>query len=158
MRVLWGEDSTNHSVPALFSLFCVWWWLARMHHWPVPLFRPGSIHSSSVSWGECEQAFADKLCVSLFHQKIPTLSLYSPFWLCGVMGACMVRCTLPFLILAEWLGSFMFHWETTWMEQILNKSQHSKLTECGGENSPTTPASEWICIIPIMSLVHCQLS
>ena len=32
----------------------------------IPLFRPGSVHSSSVSWGDCGQAFPDRLRVNSF--------------------------------------------------------------------------------------------
>ena len=31
----------------------------------IPLFRPGSVHSVSLSW-DCGQVFPDELCMSLF--------------------------------------------------------------------------------------------
>ena len=35
------------------------------------LFRPGSVHSGSASWDDCDRAFSDKLCESSFPDRIP---------------------------------------------------------------------------------------
>ena len=100
-------------------------------HKLIALFRPGSVHSGSASWDDCDQVFPDELRVSSF-PDIPTLCLDSsiviPFWLQLVKGVCMVRCNLPPTLLAEWLGSFMCHCGNTGVERTPNKSWHTKLT------------------------------
>ena len=35
----------------------------------IPLFRPGSVHSGSVSWDDCDRVFADELYVSSFPER-----------------------------------------------------------------------------------------
>ena len=44
-------------------------------HPPIPLFRPGSVHSGSASWDDCGQVFPDELRVNLFSLVInsPTM-------------------------------------------------------------------------------------
>ena len=37
----------------------------------IPLFRPGSVPSDSVSWDDCDWVFPDKLRVSLFPNRFP---------------------------------------------------------------------------------------
>ena len=37
----------------------------------IPLFRPGSVHSGSVSRDNCDQVFLDKLCVSSSSGRLP---------------------------------------------------------------------------------------
>ena len=70
-------------------------------------------------------------------------SLTSCLWVCFWVGPhtmpgqqhsqptldfiCMFRCNLPPALLAEWLGSFMCRCSNTGVEQIPNKSQHTKL-------------------------------
>ena len=80
----------------------------------IPLFRPGSVHSGSVSWDNCDREFPDEVRVSSF--PIPTLcldsSIVSPLRLQWVKGVCVFRCNLPPALLAEWPGSFTCHWVT----------------------------------------------
>ena len=38
---------------------------------PIPLFRPGSVHSGSVNWDDCDWVFPDKLCVRLLPDRFP---------------------------------------------------------------------------------------
>ena len=45
---IWGKGSTIRSPPALFFSFFLK--VKISWHTPLPFFRPGSIHSSSVSW------------------------------------------------------------------------------------------------------------
>ena len=65
------------------------WQVTPKHPWPnevrvkisshtvllFPLFRPRSVHGGWASRDYCEQAFPDKLHVSLFLWEIPTLRL-----------------------------------------------------------------------------------
>ena len=37
----------------------------------IPLFRPGSVHSGSASWDDCDRVFPDELRVSLFPDRFP---------------------------------------------------------------------------------------
>ena len=37
----------------------------------IPLFRPGSVHSGSASWDDCDQMFPDELRVSSFPGRFP---------------------------------------------------------------------------------------
>ena len=37
----------------------------------IPLFRPGSVHSGSASWDECDWVFPDDLHVSSFPDRFP---------------------------------------------------------------------------------------
>ena len=98
----------------------------------IPLFTPGLVHSSSVSWDDCDRVFPDELCVSSFPDRVSTLcldsSIVSPLWLRWVKGVCMFRCNLPPALLAEWPGYFTCHCSNTWVERTPNKSQHTKLT------------------------------
>ena len=43
-------------------------------HTLFPLFRPGSVHSGSVSWDDCGQVFPDKLHVGSFLDRFPHLA------------------------------------------------------------------------------------
>ena len=90
---------------------------------------PGSVHSGSASWDNCDQVFPDELCVSSF---VLTLCLdsgiVSPLGLCWVKGVCVFRCNLPPALLAEWQRSFTCHCVNRGVEWTLNKSQHAKLT------------------------------
>ena len=54
--------------------------------------------------------------------------MVSPLWFHKVKGACMFRCNLPPVLLAEWSGSFMCHCCNRGVEWTLNKSQYTKLT------------------------------
>ena len=56
---------------------------------PIPLFRPGSVHSGSVSLDDCGWAFPVELQVSWFSWWVPTLcldSIVSGLQLCWVRG------------------------------------------------------------------------
>ena len=83
----------------------------------IPLFWPGSVHSGSVSWDNCDQEFPDGLRVSSF-----------PLRLRCAKGACLLRCNLPPALLAKWPGSFTCHCSNMGVERTPNKSQHTKLT------------------------------
>ena len=72
-------------IPFFFSQFMVWWWLlpcwwgfGKNVQWFIPrlrllitLFRPGSVHSGSVSRDDCGLAFADELSVNSFPHSFP---------------------------------------------------------------------------------------
>ena len=40
-------------------------------HKLLPLFRPGSVHSGSASWDDCDRVFPDELRVSSFPERFP---------------------------------------------------------------------------------------
>ena len=53
----------------------------------IPLFRPGSVHSGSASWDDCDQVFLDELCVSLFPDRyyawtVPTSTSFGQSCMC----------------------------------------------------------------------------
>ena len=61
-----GECSTIYSQPVLFfSSFLV----EISSHTLIPLFRPGSVHSDSASWDDCDRVFPNNLCVSSFPDR-----------------------------------------------------------------------------------------
>ena len=62
MVVAFREGSTNHSPPAHFC--CLLVLVEISSHEPISLFLPGSVHSSSASWDDCERSFPDQLRVS----------------------------------------------------------------------------------------------
>ena len=65
-----GECLTIHSPPALFfSSFQVKISLRTL----IPLFRPGSVHSGSGSWDDCDRVFPDELHVSSFPDRSHTM-------------------------------------------------------------------------------------
>ena len=76
--------------------------------------------------------FPDKMRVSSFRKKVPTLcpdsSLVSPLRLGSVKGVCVFKCNLPPVLLAERPGSFTCHCGNTGVERTPDKSQHTKLT------------------------------
>ena len=43
----------------------------------IPLFRPGSVHSGSASWGDCVRVFPDELRVSSFPDRFPHSACHS---------------------------------------------------------------------------------
>ena len=125
----------------------------------IPLFMPGSVHSGSASWDDCDRVFPDELHMSSFPVTfphyvpsraacelvscyLPTLcldsSIVSPLQLHWVKGVCMFRCNLPPALLAEWSGSFTCHCSDMGVEQIPNGESAHK-ADSGKENSPTTP-------------------
>ena len=92
---------------------------------------PASVQSGSASWDNCGQTFPDKLCVSLFLDRLPHYAwttAYSALWLQWIRAVCVFRCSLPPALLAEWLGSFTHHCRNTGVARTPNKSQHTKLT------------------------------
>ena len=151
-----GECSTFHSQSVCFFLFC-FLKVEISSRTLIVHFRPGSVHSGSVSWDDCDRVFSDELRVSSFLGKfphyawtaVPTLCLdsgiVSPLWLHWVKGGCTFRCNLPPVLefWAKWPGSFMCHCSNTGMEWTPDESQHTKMT--GEENSPAAPAGIWTC-------------
>ena len=62
------ECTTIHSLPALFFFFLE----VEISSWTlIPLFRPGLVHSGSVSWDNCGQTFPEKLRVSSSPDRFP---------------------------------------------------------------------------------------
>ena len=76
----------------------------------IPLFRPESVHSGSVSWDDCGWVIPDKLPYKLVCWQVPILCLdsgiVSQIWLHWVKSVCVFRWNLPPALLAEWPGSF----------------------------------------------------
>ena len=121
-----GDCSTIYSPPALF-------FIAEISSPAlILLFRPGSVHSGSASWDDCDRVFHDELRVSSFPDKVPALCLDSgvvgPLRLRWAKSVCTFRCNLPPALLAEWPGSFTCHCSNPDLEWTPNKSQHAKLT------------------------------
>ena len=56
-RIL-GECSTIHSLPVLLPLFFLL--VESSSYTLIPLFTPGSVHSSSASWDDCGQVFPNE--------------------------------------------------------------------------------------------------
>ena len=92
----------------------------------ISLFRPGWIHSGSVSWVDCGRSFPDKLRVSSFLGRFPHYAC-SPLWLHWVKGVCVFKFNLQPAFLAEWPGSFTCHCSHLGMEQTPNESQPTRL-------------------------------
>ena len=94
----------------------------------IQLFGPGSVHSGSPSWVDCDRVFPDELRVSSFPDRFPHSSIISPFWLCWVKGVCVFWCNLPPALLAEWLGCFKCHCgNTEWNRHWVRVSTKSHL-------------------------------
>ena len=104
---IFGEYSTIHSPPALFSFK-----VESSSHTLIPRFRPGSVHSGSASWHDCGRVFPNKLRVSSLPDRYPHYGLdngiVSSLRLCWDK-VCVFRCNLPPACLAEWSGSFTCH-------------------------------------------------
>ena len=64
VRIL-GECLTVHSMSVLFFKMEI------SSRTLIPLFRPWSVCSGSVSWDDCGRMFPDKLCVSSFPDRFP---------------------------------------------------------------------------------------
>ena len=68
----------------------------------IPLFRPGPLHSGSVSWDDCDWVFPDKLRVSSFPDRLrhyartAAQSAHSDFVGCRVYACLGVNCHLHF--------------------------------------------------------------
>ena len=118
----------------------------------IPHFRPGSVHSGSASWDDCDRVFPDELCLSLFPDRVPTLCMHSivrPLLLRWVKGVCVFRCNLPPAFLAEWLESFTCHCDNTgWNGHQIRVSTQSWLwrrnfshCSCRDLNSVLLPTS-----------------
>ena len=125
---IFGECSTIHSPSSLFFFFLV----ETSSRTLIKLSRPGSVHSGSASWDDCDRLFPDELLVSSFPDRFPTLwldsGIISPFRLRWVKGVCLFRWNLQLALLAQWPGSFTCHCGNTGVEWNPNKSQHTNLT------------------------------
>ena len=129
------KDSRTHSRPKISSRAL------------NPFFGPGSVHSGSASWGDCERMFPGWLRVSSLPWLVPKQSLdstVSPLWRGWVKGVYVFSCIRPPALLEEWPGSFMCHCGSTGVERIPNKSQHRKLTLEKKILSPPPPHSCWV--------------
>ena len=130
-------------IPCLCSFFSFFFLVEISSHTLIPLYRPGSVHSGSASWDDCEQVFPDDLRVSLFPDSFPhytwTSSRVSPLRLCWVKGVFMFMCNLPPALLADWLWSFTRHCDNMRVEWTPNKESAHKV-DSGEGNSPTAPA------------------
>ena len=71
----------------------------------IPLFTPGSVHSSSAGWDDCG-VFPEESCVSSFPDRFPNRGVFSALRLRWVKDVCVFRCILPRALLAEWPRSF----------------------------------------------------
>ena len=92
---------------------------------------PGSVHSGSATWDDCDWVFLEELRVSSFLDRFPhytCTAAVSPLRLRWVKGVCVFRCNPPSALLAEWPGSFTCHCGNTGVERTPSKSQHTKLT------------------------------
>ena len=69
------KDSFPARTSCFFTLFS--FKVEISSHTPIPLYGPGSIHSGSASWDDCEQVFPDDLHVSPFSGQASTLCLNS---------------------------------------------------------------------------------
>ena len=126
-----GEETTIRSVPALLFVVVVVCFEVDMNSLtPIPLFRPGSVHSDSSTWDDCGQVCPDKLCVGSFPWKVSTPSLDSivhPLRLCWVICICVLISNRLPAFFAEWPVSFSCQCgNVEWNGH--NKSQHRKLT------------------------------
>ena len=73
---IWGECSTTDSPPMLFFFLLVVFFLSIYGDRScalIPLFKPGSVHSGSVSRDNCGRVFLDELHVSSFHDSSHTI-------------------------------------------------------------------------------------
>ena len=64
-----GEGSTIHSSPVLFFFF--FFEVEISSRTLIPLFMPGSVHSSSASLNDCVRVLPDDLRVSSFPDRFP---------------------------------------------------------------------------------------
>ena len=103
-RIL-GECLTIHSPPALFLFGVGFFFFLIVEislHTLIPLFRPGSVHSGSMSWDDCVWVFPDKLRVNSFPDRFPhyawlaALSAHSDFIGSRVYVCLGVTCHLHF--------------------------------------------------------------
>ena len=60
----------NHPFPACIFFF-FFFKVEISSHTLIPLFMPGSVHSSSASWDDCGRMFPDKLHMSSFPDRFP---------------------------------------------------------------------------------------
>ena len=133
----------------------------------IPLFRPGSIRSGSVSWDDCCWMFPDKLLVSLFPNRFPHYALteaelpYSDFVGSRVLVRSCVTCHLHFWQ-NDW-GLLHATVVTIGVEQTQNESQHTKLTLDKKIIWPLLPEFElatfpsWVIIYMITCISRRQL-
>ena len=63
----------------------------------IPLFMPGSVHTGSVSWDDCDRVFPEELHVSFFPNRFPTLKSAHFNFAESKVHACLgVTCHLHF--------------------------------------------------------------
>ena len=95
----------------------------------ISLFKPGSVHSGSASWDDCDRVFPESfMWAGLLigsHTRLDS-GIVSPLRLRWVKGVRVCRCKLPSELLAEW--PFTCHCGNKGMERTPNESQHTKLT------------------------------
>ena len=129
LATIFGEGFTIHFLPTYFFFF---WSGVQLARTPVPILRPGSIHSGSASLDDCGLVFPDEFRMNSFSWQVPTLCLdiiiVSPLRLRWVKGVCVFRCNLPPALLEEWRGSFACRCGNTGVERTQNKGQHTELT------------------------------
>ena len=96
-----GECLTIHSLHALFFPF-FFPKVEMSSHMLIPLFRPGSVQSGSVSWDDCDRVFPDGLRVRSFPERFPhpawtaAQSAHSNFDVSRVYACLGVTCHLHF--------------------------------------------------------------
>ena len=131
-RIL-AEGLTQHFPPVHFFFFK--WRSAHAHQFN---FRPGSVHSGSVSWDNCGWTFSDELHASFFAWKAPTLCLNSTDSPLNTSSdlkcVCIHICNLPPELLAEWPGSFMRRYSNTGVQWTPKSAQK---VNSGEESYPT---------------------
>ena len=60
----------DNSFPACAFFFFLFFKMEISSHKLIPLFRPGSVHSGSASWDDCDRVFPHELCVK-FPDRFP---------------------------------------------------------------------------------------
>ena len=130
-RIL-GECSTNSFPTCAFFFFKVEISSCTL----IPLFRPGSVHSGSVSWDDCDLVFPDELRVSWFPDRFPHYA-----WIIGSkMYACIgVTCHLHF-----WQNDRgLLHASAVTQGGTDTEWEPGQKVNSGEEHSPAAPAGIW---------------
>ena len=110
---------------SFFLFFFNFFWVDISSRALIPLFRPGSAHSGSVSWDDCGRVFPDVLRVNSFPTLCLDSGIVSPL---RVKCVCVFMCNLPPALSVEWPAYFTRHCSNTGVERKPNKCQHTKLT------------------------------
>ena len=104
----------DHSFPACSFFFLSFFFNVKISSRTlITLFRPGSVHSGSASWDDCDWVFADELRVNSFPDRFPhyacTAAQSAHFGFVGSrVDTCLgVTCHQHFW--QEWPGSFTCH-------------------------------------------------